>query len=72
MYLVLFQTQLKHIQAAKRVLTDGSLNPGLLWGYVDSYWAGCLVTRKSTTGLVLMLNGEAMAWKSKLQSVGAV
>ena len=60
-----------HMQAAKRVLrhlkgtkdlglkftrpSDGSLNR--LWGYVDSDWAGCVDTRKSSTGYVLMLNG---------------
>jgi hypothetical protein len=75
-----------HMQAAKRVLrylkgtkdlslkysrpADGSLN--LLWGYVDSDWAGCVDTRKSTTGYVLMLNGAAIAWKSKRQNVVAL
>jgi len=75
-----------HMQAAKRVLrylkgtkelglkftrpADGSLN--LLWGYVDSDWAGCVDTRKSTTGYVLMLNGAVVAWKSKRQNVVAL
>jgi hypothetical protein len=74
------------MQAAKRVLrylkgtkemglkftrpADGSRN--LLWGYVDSDWAGCVDTRKSTTGYVLMLNGAAIAWKSKRQNVVAL
>jgi hypothetical protein len=75
-----------HMQAAKRVLrylkgtkdlglkftrpSDGSLNR--LWGYVDSDWAGCVDTRKSTTGYVLMLNGAVIAWKSKRQNVVAL
>jgi len=75
-----------HMQAAKRVLrylkgtkdlglrftrpSDGSLNQ--LWGYVDSDWAGCADTRKSTTGYALMLNGAVVAWKSKRQNVVAL
>jgi hypothetical protein len=43
-----------------------------LWGYVDSDWAGCADTRKSTSGYVLMLNRSAIAWKSKRQSVVAL
>jgi len=44
----------------------------LLWGYVDSDWAGCPDSRKSTSGYVLMLNGSAVSWKSKKQSVVAL
>ena len=44
----------------------------LLWGYVDSDWAGCPDSRKSTSGYVLMLNGAAISWKSKRQSVVAL
>ena len=44
----------------------------LLWGYVDSDWAGCPDSRKSTSGYVLMLNGPAVSWKSKKQSVVAL
>ena len=40
-----------------------------LWGYVDSDWAGCPDSRRSTSGYVLVLNGAAVAWKSKRQSV---
>jgi len=42
-----------------------------LWGYVDSDWAGCPDSRKSTTGYVLMFNGAAISWKSKRQNVVA-
>ena len=75
-----------HLQAAKRVLRylkgtrELRLNytrpegPKLnqLWGYVDSDWAGCADTRKSTTGYVLMFNGAAISWKSKRQNVIAL
>ena len=52
---------------------DGPRNhSNILWGYVDSDWAGCPSTRKSTTGYVLMLNGAAISWKSKLQTIVAL
>ena len=41
----------------------------LLWGYVDSDWAGCPDSRRSTSGYVLVLNGAEVSWKSKRQSV---
>ena len=44
----------------------------ILWGYVDSDWAGCPDSRRSTSGYVLVLNGAAVAWKSKRQSVVAL
>ena len=43
-----------------------------LWGYVDSDWAGCPDTRRSTSGYVLMLNGGAVSWRCKRQSVYAL
>lgn len=42
------------------------------WGSVDSYLAGCPDTGKSTTGFILMLNGAAIAWKSKHQTIIAL
>lgn len=41
-------------------------------GYVDSDHAGCIDTRKSLTGLVFTLYGNAMSWKSNLQTVVAL
>jgi len=38
-----------------------------LVAYSDSDWAGCLVTRRSTTGSVLTLAGAAVYWASKRQ-----
>ena len=46
--------------------------PNQLWGFVDSDWAGCQDTRRSTSGFVLVLNGSAISWKSKCQSVVAL
>ena len=43
-----------------------------LWGYVDSDWAGCPDTRRSTSGYVLMLNGAAVSWRCKHQLVYAL
>ena len=38
-------------------------NANTLWGYVDSDWAGCPDSRRSTSGYVLVLNGAAVAWR---------
>jgi transposase InsO family protein len=38
-----------------------------LHGYVDADFAGCLDTRKSTTGFVFMLYGAAISWCSRKQ-----
>ena len=74
-----------HMVAAKHLLRylNGTKQLGLvysapsdrvniLWGYVDSDWAGCPDSRKSTSGYALMLNGAAISWKSKRQSVIAL
>jgi transposase InsO family protein len=46
--------------------------PFQLRGYVDADFAGCLVTRRSTTGWVLTLGGAPVAWSSKRQSTVAL
>ncbi len=46
--------------------------PNVLWGFVDSDWAGCPDSRRSTSGYALMLNGAAVSWKSKRQAVVAL
>jgi hypothetical protein len=43
-----------------------------LWAYVDSDWAGCPDSRKSTSGYCFMFNGAAISWRSKRQSVVAL
>ncbi len=37
------------------------------WGHVDSEWAGCPDSHRSTSGFVIMLNGAAISWRSKRQ-----
>ena len=46
--------------------------PDIFWGFVDLDWAGCPDSSRSTTGFTLMLNGAAVAWKSKQQSVAVL
>ncbi|KAL1203510.1 Retrovirus-related Pol polyprotein from transposon TNT 1-94 [Cardamine amara subsp. amara] len=38
-------------------------------GYLDSDYAGCVESRKSTFGYMFLLAGEAVSWKSGKQSV---
>jgi hypothetical protein len=46
----------------------------VFWGFVDSDWAGCPDSRRSTSGYIytLMLNGAVVSWKSKRESVVAL
>ena len=43
-----------------------------LTGYSDSDWAGCKVTRKSTTGWIFLLAGAPVSWSSKKQTATAM
>ena len=47
-------------------------NPAQLHGYADASFADDVDTRRSTSGCCLMLNGAAVAWRSKLQPTTAV
>ena len=71
-----------HWHAAVRVLRylKGTMDLGIsyngcaerqnvLYGYADSDWGGCKDTKRSTSGYVFMLNGGAISWSSKRQSV---
>lgn len=71
-----------HCMAAKRVMRylSGTRSYGIrfdgkqgveVMGYSDSDYAGCLQSRKSTTGYVFLLAGGAVSWKYKLQSTTA-
>jgi hypothetical protein len=40
-----------------------------LIGYSDADWAGCEVSRISTSGSLVLLNGPAIYWRSKRQSI---
>ena len=68
--------------SVKRVLRylKGTRNIGITFrgnsnvqpvGYCDSDWAGCRETRKSTEGMVFLLAGGAVHWRSKKQSIVA-
>lgn len=43
-------------------------NPVLMTAYFDADHAGCLETRRSTTGMLLMLNNTPIQWYSKRQT----
>ena len=42
--------------------------PATIWGYFDADHAGCLVTRQSTTSVLLFLNKTPVKWYSKRQN----
>ncbi|KAL3640704.1 hypothetical protein CASFOL_015672 [Castilleja foliolosa] len=50
--------------------TEGSGN--WIKGFVDSDYAGCAESRKSTTGYVFTCLGGAISWKARLQKVVAL
>ena len=72
-----------HLDSAKRVLRylKGTRDYAIvypkhkgdvqLWGAVDSDWASCPITRRSYTGYVFHLQGGAIGWSSKQQSLVA-
>jgi len=39
--------------------------------YCDADFAGCKVTRRSTSGMVIMMNGGPISWQSRLQKLCA-
>ena len=43
-------------------------SPNTLWGFVDSDWAGCPDTCRSTSGYFFTFKGAVLSWKSKRQS----
>jgi len=45
--------------------------PLTLIGYCDATWADCSTSRRSTSGILLMLAGAAIHWRSKRQSIVA-
>jgi len=55
-----------------QVLMDGGYDRrDKLIASVDSDLGGCVETQKSTTGLVILLNGGPISWKSKKQSTNS-
>ena len=67
----------KHWEAVKSILRylSGTTNRELCYGhgelsiqgYVDSDYAGCVDTRRSTTGWIYTSASAAISWKSVLQ-----
>ena len=48
-------------------LTVGGGDDLKLRGFVDADWAGCLNTRRSTTGYVFRINNTSVVWSSRRQ-----
>jgi len=69
----------QHWKAAKEVVRylAGTIDYGLMFGgnrveeglvgYGDADFAGCVETRRSTSGVVFLLHGAAVSWSSKIQ-----
>jgi hypothetical protein len=68
-----------HYKAACRVIRYLKHNPGRglmfhrnsdlqILGYSDADWAGCLDTRKSTSGYCFFLGSSLISWKAKKQT----
>ncbi|OMP05523.1 Integrase, catalytic core [Corchorus capsularis] len=69
----------EHLYAVMRVLRYIKCSPGQgiilpsngsleFKAYCDSDWAGCSVTRRSTTGYFILLGSSPISWKSKKQT----
>jgi len=48
------------------------LTNGLIKGFCDSDWVGCVDTRQLTSGFVWMMGGGVICWRSKLQMIIAL
>lgn len=75
----------RHLILAKRVVRyvsytanksilfpNSSISKDPLTAYSDSDWAGCHETRRSTTGIVIKVNGAPIFWTSKRQTMVTV
>jgi hypothetical protein len=55
----------------ERGLHFKSVGKGKLTAYCDASYGECILTRKSITGYVIMVDGDVVDWKSKKQAVVA-
>lgn len=74
---------LRHLSLAKRVVRYiaetreqsiffSSSSSAPLTAFVDSDWAGCHESRRSTTGIIVTVNGAPIFWQSKRQTLIAL
>jgi hypothetical protein len=62
---------LRYVSATKDhalIFTKSISEPNLI-GYSDADWAGCEVTRRSTSGLLVLFNGSPIYWRSRRQPI---
>ncbi|XP_019227754.1 PREDICTED: uncharacterized protein LOC109209041 [Nicotiana attenuata] len=71
-----------HLQAVKRILryVKGTIDHGLkvisqssfrLYAFSDADWAGCTITRRSTTGYSIHLGANCVSWSLRKQNTVA-
>ena len=53
------------------ILYDGNIQHGNITGYCDADYAGCINTRRSTSGYIFQLAGAPICWFSQRQRVVA-
>ena len=53
------------------ILFDGS-KPLMTDGFCYADWGGCKLSRKSTSGIIFLVAGRAVSWRSKKQTCGAI
>nr|GEZ90024.1 hypothetical protein [Tanacetum cinerariifolium]GEZ90053.1 hypothetical protein [Tanacetum cinerariifolium] len=54
--------------SGQAILISRAIDP-VLTAYCDSNWLGCLYTRRSRTGYMLLLGETLISWKTKKQSL---
>lgn len=75
----MYVPQYAHWNALKRIIpyVKGTMHVGLymnvssptnLVSYIDADWAGCLDTRRSTSGYCVYLGGNLIFWSSKRET----
>ena len=69
-YLLRYLKQTKHL--GLKYTRNCGKNANVLTAYCDSDFAGCIDTRRSTSGYVFQLNGGPVSWYSKLQATVAL